>query len=130
MIAALFDAAQLRSLVKLAAELGIDALVEIHDEADLERALTADADLIGINNRDLRTFEVSLAVTERLAPQLPPQVRAISESGVTRPADIERLRAAGVRAFLVGESLMRAGKDASELLLSLRSAAAPSPSRA
>ena len=128
LIAALFDAAQLRSLVRLAADLGFDALVEIHDEADLERALAADADLIGINNRDLKSFEVSLAATERLAPQLPPKVRVISESGLARAADIERLTAAGVRAFLIGESLARAGTGAVELLLSLRSAAVPPPS--
>ena len=129
LIAALFDATRLRSLVRLAAELGFDALVEVHDEADLERALAADADLIGINNRNLKSFEVSMTVTERLAPQIPPKVRVISESGVTRAADIERLTAAGVQAFLVGESLMRAGTGAAELLLSLRSAVAPPPSQ-
>jgi indole-3-glycerol phosphate synthase len=85
----------------------MDALVEIHDEGELARAIDCGADLIGINNRDLRTFETDLAVTERLAPQVPEGVVVVSESGIFTPQDVTRLRDAGAQAFLVGESLMR-----------------------
>ena len=95
------------SLQARARERSLDALVEVHDEKELERALDAGARLIGINNRDLDTFETDLAVSERLAPRIPEGVVVIAESGIFKVEDVERLQGAGAHAFLVGESLMR-----------------------
>jgi indole-3-glycerol phosphate synthase len=108
LIAALLDSALLALLIGLAAALDIDALVEVHDEPELERVLTAGATLVGINNRDLRTFEVDLATTERLRPSIPTEVTVVAESGVSTRADVERLAALGVHAVLVGEALVTA----------------------
>ena len=107
LIAAALDADELAALRQHALELSLDALVEVHDEAELDAALSAGADLIGINNRDLRTFETDLGVTERLAPRIPDGTVVVGESGVSSSEDVARLSVAGVDAFLVGESLMQ-----------------------
>ena len=99
---------QLRDYFALAGSLGMDALVEIHDERDLERALTANPRVIGINNRNLADFTVDLATTERLAPRIPGDKIVVAESGVFTRADVERAARAGAQAVLVGEALMRA----------------------
>ena len=116
-VAALEDEA-LAELAGLAAELGLDALVEVHDEEELERALRIPAPLVGINNRDLRTFETSLATTERLAPRVPAERLAVTESGIATREHVAGLRARGVHAFLVGEALMSA-PDPGERLAAL-----------
>lgn len=107
LIVAMLEISALTDLIALAKELGITPLVEVHTADELTTALKADARVIGINNRDLHTFNVDLAVTERLAPMIPRGRTIIGESGVNTAADVARLRAAGVRAILVGESLMR-----------------------
>ncbi len=94
-------------LIQAARHHDLDALVEVHDEAELARAAALGVDMIGINNRDLRSFHTDLAVFERLAPLAPPDVLLVAESGISTPADAIRLREAGAHALLVGESLMR-----------------------
>jgi indole-3-glycerol phosphate synthase len=106
-IMAAVDDALARELFEAAARYGMDALVETHDEAEVDRAVALGAKLIGINNRSLQTFVTDLAVTERLAPRVPKDRLIVSESGINTPADIARLQRAGAKAFLVGESLMR-----------------------
>ena len=107
-IVAALDAGMMREIEAAAFERGMDVLVEVHDEAELDRALTQlRSRLIGVNNRDLRTFETDLAVTERLAKLVPPDTLLVGESGIANHADCQRLAKSGVKAFLVGESLMR-----------------------
>ncbi|MBO9697465.1 MAG: indole-3-glycerol phosphate synthase TrpC [Sphingopyxis sp.] len=109
-IVAALDDGVMQEIEAAAFERGMDVLVEVHDEAELERALTRlKSRLIGVNNRDLRTFETDLAVTERLARLVPPGTLLVGESGIASHADCERLAQSGVKAFLVGESLMRQG---------------------
>lgn len=106
-VAALDDGA-MQDIEAAAIERGMDVLVEVHDEAELDRALTRlRSRLIGVNNRDLRTFETDLGVTERLARLVPPGTLLVGESGIADHSDCERLAESGVRVFLVGESLMR-----------------------
>ena len=119
LIAAALPDGQLRDLHARAREAGLDVLVEVHDAPELERAGALGAELIGINNRDLRTFELDLATTEALAPQAPKDALLVAESGIRTSADLQRLRDGGVQAFLVGESLMTAedpGAALAELL--------------
>lgn len=106
-IMAMIDDALAADLMAEAARLGMDALVEVHDEAERDRALALGATLLGVNNRDLRSFVVDLAVTERLAVDLPDDVLLVTESGVFTADDAARMKSAGARAMLVGESLMR-----------------------
>ena len=104
-IAALSDS-QAREMEDAARGLSMDVLAEVHDEAELERAAGLDTRLIGINNRNLKTLDVDIATTERLAGAVPPDKTIVSESGIGTPADLERLRRAGASCFLVGSSLM------------------------
>ena len=113
-VAALGDAALLK-LATLAEELGMDVLVEVHDGEELERALATPARLIGINNRNLRTFETSLAVTLDLRARVPADRLLVTESGIVTREDVARMRAADVHAFLVGETFMRAEDPGAEL---------------
>jgi indole-3-glycerol phosphate synthase len=115
LIAAILDTAQMRALRELAARYRLAALVEVHTDAELDRALAAGADLIGVNNRDLKTFEVTIETSLRLAPRIPAGVLKVAESGIHSAADIRRLRDAGYDAFLVGEHLMQAAKPSEAL---------------
>ena len=115
LIVAALDDDSLRRLAEAAREAAVDTLVEAHDEAELDRALRIPAPLVGINNRDLRTFETTLATTERLAGRVPADRRTVTESGIASREDVARLRARGVHAFLVGEAFMRAPDPGSRL---------------
>ena len=106
---AVVDADQPRAEPRRALERGMDVLVEVHDEAEMERAARLKSRLIGVNNRDLKTFRTDLATTERLATLAPEGALLVGESGINSHADCLRLAEAGVRCFLVGESLMRQG---------------------
>ncbi len=115
LIAAALDDAELRRFAGLASDLGLAALVEVHDDAELERALNAGATLVGVNQRDLRTFEVDHDRACRLAARIPPEVTAVAESGIRGAADAASLADAGYDAILVGETLVRAGDRATLL---------------
>ncbi len=106
LIVAALSPQELTSLARRAAELELDVLCEVHDEVELRMALDAGCELIGVNNRDLKTFDVSLETAFRLAKTIPENVLAVAESGIRSGADISRLRSAGFTAFLIGESLM------------------------
>jgi indole-3-glycerol phosphate synthase len=108
LIAAILSRDELASLMAQAGEMEMECLVEVHDERDVQKALEAGAYLIGVNNRDLRTFETDLAVTERLRPLIPDDRVVVSESGIFTRADVERLADAAVHAVLVGEALITA----------------------
>ena len=119
LIVALLSQQELKVLAQAARQRSLSVLCEVHDAEQLQRALDAGCDLIGVNARDLRTFQVDLETPFRLAEKFPANVVRVAESGIQSPADIARLRAAGYQAFLIGESLMRAqhpGKALGELL--------------
>ena len=108
LIVACLDDAQLGELEALAHRLGMAVLVEVHDAEELERGLKLKTPLLGINNRNLRTFETRLETTLALLPRVPPERIVVTESGILAPADVARMRASGVHTFLVGEAFMRA----------------------
>jgi len=115
LIVAALDDARMRVLASDAVELGMAVFVEVHDAAELDRALELSTPLIGINNRNLRTFEVALETTLDLLPRIPPDRIVVTESGIATPADVTRLRSHGVNAFLVGEAFMRAADPGAAL---------------
>ena len=115
LIVAMLDPGLLGELRSLTQELWMQSLIEVHDEAQLEQALAVDAEIIGINNRDLRTFKTDLEVTERLAPAVPAGKIVVSESGVSSRENIDRVRAAGAHAVLVGEALVTAADPGARL---------------
>lgn len=107
LIAAMLDLSQLCEFHAIAREIHLDVLLEVHDEAEMETALQTDCTLIGVNNRNLRTFETDLGTTGRLARMMPAERFLVAESGINSRTDIEQLLAVGAKAFLIGESLMR-----------------------
>ena len=115
LIAALLEEKEMRNLRELAAQYRMAALVEVHDADELESALGSGAEIVGVNNRNLHTFEVTLETSLHLAAKIPPDVVKVSESGITSSADVIRLAAAGFHAFLVGEHLMKSADPAMAL---------------
>ena len=115
LIVAILSNDQLTELLSLSHELGMKCLVEVHDEAELEPALRSGAKIIGINNRDLKTFAVDLETTKRLRPLIPPDRIVVSESGIRERGDVQKLRQWGVDAILVGEALVAAGDVAKKM---------------
>ncbi|MEM6987546.1 MAG: indole-3-glycerol phosphate synthase TrpC, partial [Pseudomonadota bacterium] len=115
LIVSALDDTQLTTLHRDAKALGLDVLVEVHDSGEFDRALAVDADLIGVNNRNLRTFEVSLQTTLDLLPKVPTGGMLITESGIATQDDVALMRENGVHAFLVGEAFMRAAEPGDEL---------------
>jgi len=119
LIAAILETEAMAELIRLTGALGMTALVEVHDEAEVERALKVGAEVIGINNRDLRTFDIDLATTERLRPMIPEEKTVVAESGIFTREDMQRLEVCGVQAVLIGEALVTApepGAKVRELL--------------
>ena len=108
LIVAVLRPEELERLLRVTEELGMDALVEVHDELELTEALEAGASIVGVNNRDLKTFEVRLETSETLGPRIPDDVLFVAESGIRSREDMDRLSSAGAAAFLVGEQLIRA----------------------
>ena len=120
LIAAMLDPALMRDLRAQASAVGLDAIIEVHTEKELVAAIEAGAQVIGVNNRDLKTFAVDISITERLAPLIPRGTPAVCESGIDSLEQIRRIEACGIRIFLIGESLMRApepGKKLAALLV-------------
>ncbi len=115
LIVAALDDARLADLARLAGRLGMDVLVEVHDRAELERALSLDLELIGINNRNLRTFETCLETTLELLPLIPPGRIVVTESGILSREDVQTMRKHQVNAFLVGEAFMRVSDPGARL---------------
>lgn len=115
LIAAILDEAQLRTLREVAAKYRMAALVEVHNDDELRAAMASGAEIIGVNSRNLHTFEVSLEIALRLAPQIPVSAVRVAESGIHSAADVHRLRGAGFDAFLVGEHLMKSPDPAAAL---------------
>jgi indole-3-glycerol phosphate synthase len=109
LIAAILDVPEMRAFRQMAAEFGMASLVEAHNAAELDAALESGAEIVGVNNRDLNTFEVSLEISETLASRIPASVTKVSESGIFTSADVRRLMACGYDAFLVGEHLVKSG---------------------
>jgi indole-3-glycerol phosphate synthase len=127
LIVAALGEKDLRKLLDTALEAGLDPLVEVHDERELDTALTCGARLVGVNNRDLQTLEVSLDTALRMAPHIPDDVVAVAESGIATGADVRRLRDAGYDAFLVGEHFMTAPDPGLAVKGLLRDASAEGP---
>lgn len=115
LIAAVLDESEMRRFREVAAKFGMAALVEVHDADELKTALTSGAEIVGVNNRDLNTFEVKLDTSLRLVERMPAGVVKVAESGIHSNADVARLRSAGFDAFLVGEHLMKSGDPAAAL---------------
>jgi indole-3-glycerol phosphate synthase len=115
LICAALDGTKLREYIKIADELGLSALVETHDESEVETALNAGARVIGVNNRNLKTFDVDISLSEKLRGLVPKDKVFVSESGISTPEDIEKLREIGADAVLIGETLMRSADIAEEL---------------
>ncbi len=115
LIVAALEQSRMLELEATAASMGLQVLVEVHDAAELDRALALRTPLVGINNRNLRTFETTLRTTLDLLPRIPPGRRVVTESGILRPEDVAAMRQAGVDAFLVGEAFMRAPDPGKEL---------------
>lgn len=115
LIVGVLDDTLLADLYTVVSKHGLIALIEVHDEGELDRALTLSPQLIGINNRDLRTFKTDLATTQRLARCIPPEVTLVAESGISSAADVAAMAAAGARAVLVGESLIMAADRAAKV---------------
>ena len=119
LICAILDREEVREGIRIADSLGLSALVEAHDEAEVEKALDAGARIVGVNNRDLRTFQVDLDNSRRLRAMVPPDILFVSESGIRTPEDIRRLRENGTDAVLIGETFMRS-PDKKKMISELR----------
>jgi indole-3-glycerol phosphate synthase len=115
LIVSCLEFAHLQELYHVTAEAGLDALIEVHDQAELEEALQLEPSLVGINNRDLHTFDTDLDTTLSLLPGIPHNIQVVTESGIHTAEDVVRMRNAGVDTFLIGEAFMRAADPGSEL---------------